>query len=643
MAIVDELIRKVDNLEIRIDAVEHPEFAVMQTGGAAPAGNAAESVLWFDTVNDDLYVNADGANTWQLIAGGGGAVAPHNLLSASHSDTSADVPNQGSVIVGNATPAWDELVIGGANFLFQVNAGGTDPAWQTFDWDNMAAGAGADMVHSHANAGEGGTIAVAAISDLAYAAPNLTLGVANAAGAANTVIRTDATILVFDAVVPNVIQPDDAAATGAATVAARRDHEHGIVAAAPGANSVNVAASAEGVGTSFSRNDHTHNLDESIVPTWTGIHTHQANVVLDDGVGDSPLLSFIGGSNDDTVSLWLDDDGAANQSDLVMTLAGSVTQARFIVETLAANPAFAVTGARDILGYGDLYLANQIISLNDQDTIIDIGNGDQIVFSAGGVEFLRFTEVAQDETRFNDAGADIDFIVEASGVADALVVQGNDGQITLGALGAGFVLSTAGGVLDSSYVVNQVVTNSLIYIDAGTAGVPGANIELWGSTHPANPDTLALDARLLLIRNKLATIEYIRAEDAAQDIVIINEDGVDIDFRVEGTGVPNALFVNGANGLVGVGIGSPTTGQLVVDQAEAAGSLPALHLLQLDVSEEFIRFQGTAAAGVLTQSIVDYGDEASSTGAVWLKVYVVDDGNQVTDQAYHILGYALSA
>lgn len=249
-----------------MDAVELPEFAVMQIGGAAPAGNAAESVLWFDTVNDDLYVNADGANTWQLIAGGGGAVAPHNILSASHSDTATDVPTRGSLIVSSAVPDWDELDIGGARTLLQVNAGGTDPAWTAFDWDNMAAAAGADMVHSHANAGEGGNIAVAAISDLAYAAPSLTLGVANAAGAANTVIRTDATILAFDATVPNIIQPDDSAAAGAATVAARRDHEHGIVAAAPAANLTVSTSNAEGAGTSFARNDHGHAITSSSNP-----------------------------------------------------------------------------------------------------------------------------------------------------------------------------------------------------------------------------------------------------------------------------------------------------------------------------------------------------------------------------------------
>ena len=44
------------------------------------------------------------------------------------------------------------------------------------------------------------------------------------------------------------------------------------------------------------------------------------NVLLDDGAGDSPNLEFIGGSNDDTAYVYLDDDAVAGDSDLVVKL-----------------------------------------------------------------------------------------------------------------------------------------------------------------------------------------------------------------------------------------------------------------------------------------------------------------------------------
>ena len=43
----------------------------------------------------------------------------------------------------------------------------------------------------------------------------------------------------------------------------------------------------------------------------------------------------------------------------------------------------------------------------------------------------------------------------------------------------------------------------------------------------------------------------------ATGAVVFNESGADVDFRVEGTGQANALFVNGANGTVGIGTNAP--------------------------------------------------------------------------------------
>ena len=55
----------------------------------------------------------------------------------------------------------------------------------------------------------------------------------------------------------------------------------------------------------------------------------------------------------------------------------------------------------------------------------------------------------QGEIVFNEDGQDVDFIVEAVGVADALQVRGSDGQITLGALGVGTLQTDAGGVVSA--------------------------------------------------------------------------------------------------------------------------------------------------------------------------------------------------
>lgn len=82
--------------------------------------------------------------------------------------------------------------------------------------------------------------------------------------------------------------------------------------------------------------------------------------------------------------------------------------------------------------------------------------------------------------------------------------------------------------------------------------------------------------------------------------------------------------------------------QLAVSQGSATVALPVLSLRQLDISEEFINFRGQSTNGVLTQSIVEDADITTATRAGWLKVFVTDDGNQLTDQAYFLPIYTLA-
>lgn len=76
-----------------------------------------------------------------------------------------------------------------------------------------------------------GTQGVGIGASTSFGTPALTLGTSNAAGAASTAIRTDATILAFDATTPASSPLGGAGSVGAATVAARRDHVHPITGA----------------------------------------------------------------------------------------------------------------------------------------------------------------------------------------------------------------------------------------------------------------------------------------------------------------------------------------------------------------------------------------------------------------------------
>lgn len=87
-----------------------------------------------------------------------------------------------------------------------------------------------------------------------FGTPALTLGTSNAAGASSDAIRTDASVAAFDATVPVTQAFSDAAATGSAAVAARRDHKHGMPASgvpsfATPAIALGTAAAAGAAGT----------------------------------------------------------------------------------------------------------------------------------------------------------------------------------------------------------------------------------------------------------------------------------------------------------------------------------------------------------------------------------------------------------
>lgn len=75
------------------------------------------------------------------------------------------------------------------------------------------------QLHKHTGADNSASI---------YATPAVVLGTAAAAGAANTAIRSDSTIVAFDTTAPVTQAFSDTAAAGSATVAARRDHVHGM-------------------------------------------------------------------------------------------------------------------------------------------------------------------------------------------------------------------------------------------------------------------------------------------------------------------------------------------------------------------------------------------------------------------------------
>jgi hypothetical protein len=104
---------------------------------AAEDDVAGKGQIWVKSETpNELWFTDDAGTDFQLGLGG-----PHALLDGTiNSDTAAADVSRGSIIIGNDTPAWSELVVGAANAFLGTD--GTDVAWRTAA-SSMAALSGA--------------------------------------------------------------------------------------------------------------------------------------------------------------------------------------------------------------------------------------------------------------------------------------------------------------------------------------------------------------------------------------------------------------------------------------------------------------------------------------------------------------------
>jgi hypothetical protein len=91
--------------------------------------NAADTLVALQVGNgQSIRLNA-GGTAWEAFTPSSG-IGNHNLLNGSeHPDTVTQAVSRGSLIYGNSTPLWDELVIGGAGTVLTSN--GTDVSWSS--------------------------------------------------------------------------------------------------------------------------------------------------------------------------------------------------------------------------------------------------------------------------------------------------------------------------------------------------------------------------------------------------------------------------------------------------------------------------------------------------------------------------------
>lgn len=228
----------------------------------------------------------------------------------------------------------------------------------------------------------------------------------------------------------------------------------------------------------------------------TGILTGTQDLVLDDGVGDSPALLWRGGSNNDEIQMFLNDDAVATHSDVVLNLADNDGDSEFRVTDFNSNIKFQLTSEGDFTQTVENAVTNtttdfqtlthlttgaaaagfgirQLFKLEDDGGAEEdaaamavtwenagaAAEGTLITFSLrkAGVALGPFVQFGATENVFNIGNADVDFRVASDTITHALFVNGANGRVGIGT-------STPDSTLDISATAGS---NAAISINDG--------------------------------------------------------------------------------------------------------------------------------------------------------------------------------
>ena len=198
----------------------------------------------------------------------------------------------------------------------------------------------------------------------------------------------------------------------------------------------------------------------------------------------------------------------------------------------------------------------------------------------------------------------------------------SDGEVTISGTSTALITRKGSGL--------RININNTAVFAANTIQVPGA-LALFNVTNTADTyvgiDFITRD--LQTSRSRIVS----QAPSANNSRLI---------FATEGSNVITERMRILETGQILMGLTSGGVGTLRIEQAAGGGAEPVVQMEQADVSEEFIRFIGTAAAATLTNSLVAEADVTTATRQGFVKVFVEDDGNQITGQAYFMPLFTLA-
>jgi len=192
------------------------------------------------------------------------------------------------------------------------------------------------------------------------------------------------------------------------------------------------------------------------------------NLIGDDGAGDSPQLQLVGGSNDDTADIFLDDSAVANESDLAINLPGTTAASVLNIRSSTGADKMHVTAEGRTIQYvrdaetvtfslwqtlehsssglaDDGFAGRILYRLEDNGNVMDDAAALQIEWEdaaagsedtiwrfygrKGGAALGEFVHFGATEAVFNENSADMDFRIESDTDTHGFFLRGSDGNI----------------------------------------------------------------------------------------------------------------------------------------------------------------------------------------------------------------------
>ena len=164
------------------------------------------------------------------------------------------------------------------------------------------------------------------------------------------------------------------------------------------------------------------------------------------------------------------------------------------------------------------------------------------------------------EAIFNEAGANIDFRVESDTNANMLFVDGGANAVSVGMAAVPKTFNVLGSYENAGFYRDITVSGmGATYLNIGRKDVNGAIVDgLRISGGGDNNVAASHNGYFEVAIKKAGTFTPLISSYNSGTSLVVNESGVDMDFRVEGDSQTHALFVDASTNRVGIHQSSPS-------------------------------------------------------------------------------------